>query len=247
MMFSTNAQIDRGRIELLAIVAHELRSPLAAIDLAVGLLGTQAADLGALTHSQTIIKRQLGRMRRLTDDLLDATRIATGRLTVRKELVELASIIHLAVEGARPAIDAGAHTLIVQLPCSDLHVEADPMRLAQAVINLLDNSAKYSQRYGRIMLCVQREANEAVIRVRDKGIGIPADALPHLFNLFVQSEHSMPRSRGGLGVGLNLVRHIVGLHGGTVEAHSDGPGAGSEFTVRVPVARPLPFSKGTTA
>jgi signal transduction histidine kinase len=228
-----DAQIDDGRIELLAILAHELRSPLAAIALAVG---AQATDLSAVEQARTLIERQLGQIARLTDDLLDVARIGTGKLALRKQRIDLASVIRMAIESLRPVIDAGIYTLIVQVPSCAVYVEADPMRLAQVLINLIDNSAKYSERHGRIMVSVERDANEAVIRVRDKGIGIPADALPHVFDLFVQGEHSMEGSRGGLGVGLNLVKRIVGLHSGTVEAHSDGPGTGSEFIVRVPAA-----------
>jgi signal transduction histidine kinase len=236
MMPVDDAQIDHGRIELLAIFAHELRNPLAAIELAVGVLGEQATDLSAVDQARALIKRQLRQIARLTDDLLDVARIGTGKLALRKQRIDLASVIQMAIESLRPVIDAGIYTLIVQVPSCAVYVEADPMRLAQVLINLIDNSAKYSERHGRIMVSVERDANEAVIRVRDKGIGIPADALPYVFDLFVQGEHSIEASRGGLGVGLNLVKRIVGLHSGTVEAHSDGPGAGSEFIVRVPAA-----------
>ncbi|HEY6642691.1 HAMP domain-containing sensor histidine kinase [Povalibacter sp.] len=226
---------DPAQIEVLATLAHELRNPLAAIQCAVRAL--EAPNLTGATFEQArvLIDTQLMRIVRITDDLMSVARVATGKMVVRKEIIELASIVEAAVDSCRPAIDASRHTLLVQLPARAVSLEADPVRLAQVLVNLLDNSAKYSVRNGKIRLSVESSAGEAIIRVSDDGIGIAPEILPNVFDLFVQADASREHSRGGLGIGLSLVKRIVELHGGTVEACSEGPGCGSTFTVRIPV------------
>ena len=183
-----------------------------------------------------MMERQLKQMVRLVDDLLDVSRITTGKLELRKERVDLASVLRDAVEASRPLIDRGGHELTVTLPPGPVLLDADPTRLAQVFLNLLNNAAKYSERGGHIRLSVERDGSEVVVSVRDTGIGIPAAHLPHVFEVFVQVDTAWQRAQGGLGIGLSLVKEFVGLHGGRVEAHSDGPGKGSEFVVRLPAA-----------
>jgi CheY-like chemotaxis protein len=187
------------------------------------------------------MERQLQQMVRLVDDLLDVSRISRNKLELRKEWVELAAVVQRAVETSRPLIEAAAHQLTVSLPPEPILLDADPVRLAQAFSNLLNNAAKYSERAGRIWLTAELASGgrepprEVVVRVRDTGVGIPADKLPHVFEMFMQVERSLERSQGGLGIGLTLVQRLVQMHEGSVEAHSDGPGKGSEFIVRLPV------------
>jgi CheY-like chemotaxis protein/two-component sensor histidine kinase len=178
----------------------------------------------------------LKQMVRLVDDLLDVSRITTGKLELRRERVDLASVVRDAVEASRPLIDRGGHELTVALPPDPVLLDADPARLAQVFLNLLNNAAKYSDRGGHIRLSVERDRNEVVVSVRDTGIGIPASHLSHVFEVFVQVDTAWHRVQGGLGIGLSLVKEFVGLHGGRVEAHSDGLGKGSEFVVRLPAA-----------
>jgi signal transduction histidine kinase len=225
---------DSGAIEVLAIVAHELRNPLAAIQFAARALKAKDLDATRIDEVRTLIDRQVQRIFRITNDLLDVTRIATGNIALRKERVDLASVVLGAMDSCRPTIDAGGHTVIVQLPPQTVYVEADPVWLAQVVVNLLDNSAKYSDDGSQIVISVDCSPSEATIRVCDQGIGIPADAMPHLFELFVRGGCAQSQARGGMGIGLNVVKRIVQLHEGTVEAYSEGLGCGSAFTVRVP-------------
>jgi CheY-like chemotaxis protein/two-component sensor histidine kinase len=172
------------------------------------------------------------------DDLLDLSRISQGKIVLRKERVELAAVVGSAVEASRPLIEKWGHELTVTLPPEPVLLEADPVRLAQVLLNLLNNAAKYTNQGGRIGLTAEREGEAVLVRVKDTGIGIPAEMLPRVFEMFTQVEQSQERSQGGLGIGLTLVQRLVQLHGGTVEAHSDGPGKGSEFVVRLPVAGP---------
>src|SRR5262249_19037895 len=163
-------------------------------------------------------------------------RITRGKVELRRERVELATVVHNAVETSRPLIDAAGHRLSVALPPEPLVLDADPVRLAQVVANLLNNAAKYTEAGGRITLTAGREGGEAVVRVRDTGVGIPKEMLSRVFELFTQVSQSSERAQGGLGIGLSLVRSLVQMHGGSVEAASAGPGQGSEFTVRLPLA-----------
>jgi len=175
-------------------------------------------------------------MVRLVDDLLDVSRIATGKLVLRKERVDLASVLREAAEGSRPQIERGGHELTVTLPPDPVLLDADPTRLTQVFLNLLNNAAKYSEPGGHVRLTAWRDGGEVVVSVRDTGIGISAADLPRLFDVFVQVDTAWQRTLGGLGIGLSLVKEFVVLHGGRVEARSDGPGKGSEFIVRLPLS-----------
>jgi CheY-like chemotaxis protein/two-component sensor histidine kinase len=175
-------------------------------------------------------------MVRLIDDLLDLSRVSRGKIELRRERVELATVLHNAIETSRPLIEAAGHELTVTLPPARVWLEADPTRLAQVVANLLNNAAKYTKEGGHIWLTAEQAGGEAVIRVRDTGVGIPAEMLPRIFEMFAQVGTSLERSQGGLGIGLTLVKSLVEMHQGTVEARSEGPGKGSEFVVRLPVA-----------
>jgi signal transduction histidine kinase len=226
---------DQRKNEFLATLAHELRNPLSAMRNGLQLLRLADDDPAMRLHARSILNRQVEQMVRLVDDLLDASRINSNRFELRTEWVELATVIKSAVETSRPSIEAARHELSVSLPSQPVLLDADPLRLAQALSNLLNNAAKYTEAGGSISLTAEQEGSEVTIRVRDTGIGIPAETLPHLFKMFVQASRSMARSQGGLGIGLSVVKGLVELHGGTVEACSDGPGTGSEFVVRLPV------------
>jgi PAS domain S-box-containing protein len=231
---------DRRKDEFLAMLAHELRNPLASVSNAATLLDTPDETA---THewAVSVIRRQAGQLARLIDDLLDVSRITSGKIQLRKTLVDAPAVARSAVEAARPLIDERKHTLVFKEHAKPwaLPIEADPTRLEQIILNLLTNAAKYTERGGTIWLDVDREIPvvgepEMVIRVRDTGIGIPPDRIPDMFKLFSQGERSIARSEGGLGIGLTIVQKLCELHGGTVEAHSKGVGQGSEFVVRLP-------------
>jgi PAS domain S-box-containing protein len=224
------------RDQFLAVLSHELRNPLAVLSSGLQLLKLARDDPDAAEKSRDMMGRQLKQMVRLVDDLLDVSRITTGKLEFRKVRVDLASVIRDAVEASRPLIDREGHELTITLAPGPIVLDADPTRLAQVFLNLLNNAAKYSERGGHIWLTVERDRNEVVIRVKDTGIGIPASHLPHVFEVFVQVDTAWRWAQGGMGIGLSLVREFVVLHGGRVEGHSDGPGKGSEFVVHLPVA-----------
>lgn len=226
---------DRNKDEFLAFLAHELRSPLAPLRSAVELLKRAGGDENIRLQVQATMERQLGQLVRLVADLLDASRIARGQIELRRESVDLGRIVQQAVEACRPCMDSARHTLEVSVPCEPPYVDADPARLTQVLSNLLHNACKYTEPGGRIELALTRDVAEAVIRVKDTGIGIPANKLEGVFELFVQLDHSAERSQGGLGVGLAVVKRIVKMHGGSVAASSEGPGRGSEFVVRLPL------------
>ena len=226
----------RARDHFLAVLSHELRNPLAALSSGLQLLKLAGKDPVAAERSRDMMERQLNQMVRLVDDLLDVSRIATGKLELRRERVDLASVVRDAVEASRPLIDRQGHELTVTPPADPVLLDADPTRLAQVFLNLLNNAAKYSERGGHIRLSAERDGAEVVVRVRDTGIGIPPAHLPHIFEVFVQVDSAWHRAQGGLGIGLSLVKGFVELHGGRVEAHSDGSGKGSEFVVRLPLA-----------
>jgi PAS domain S-box-containing protein len=227
-------QADRRKDEFLATLAHELRNPLAPIRNALHIMRLRANDPPTVEQARLIMERQLGQMVRLVDDLLDVGRITRGKLDLRKERVELASVVKNAVDTTRPLIEAAGHELSVSLPSQPIHLDADPVRLAQVLANLLNNAAKYMDRGGRIWLSAQRSEREVVLSVRDAGIGISASALSTIFDMFTQIEESLEKSRGGLGIGLTLAKQLIELHGGAIEARSEGPGKGAEFIVRLP-------------
>jgi CheY-like chemotaxis protein len=185
-----------------------------------------------------MMERQLGQMVHLVDDLLDLSRISRGKIELRKERVELARVVQQAVETSRPAVEQAGHALAVALPPGSLYVDADVTRLAQVFSNLLNNAAKYTDRGGHIELAVRREGGEAVVSVADDGVGIPAAMLPRVFEMFTQVDRNLERAQGGLGIGLSIVKRLVEMHGGTVEARSGGQGMGSEFVVRLPAVAP---------
>jgi signal transduction histidine kinase/CheY-like chemotaxis protein len=224
------------RDHFLAVLSHELRNPLAALSNGLQFLKLAGRDPIAAERSRAMMERQLSQTVRLVDDLLDVSRIATGKLELHKERVDLAFVVRDAVEASRQLIEREGHELTVSLPPDPILLDADPTRLAQIFLNLLNNAAKYSERGGQIRLSAQRNGNEVAVSVRDAGIGISAAQLPLVFDAFVQVDTSWQRAQGGLGIGLSLVKEFVGLHGGRVEVRSDGPGKGSEFIVHLPVA-----------
>jgi signal transduction histidine kinase/ActR/RegA family two-component response regulator len=229
-------EADRKKDEFLAVLAHELRNPLAPISNAVQILGLASDDGVAVARARQMMERQIPHLVRLVDDLLDVSRITRGKIELRREQVELATVIERAVEASRPLIAAAGHDLVVAVPDERIILDADPTRLAQVIANLLNNAAKYTKARGTIRLTAEHEGAEAVIRVRDNGIGIPAEMLSRVFEMFVQVDSSLDRAHGGLGIGLTLVKQLVELHGGSVVASSEGVGRGSEFVVRLPVA-----------
>jgi PAS domain S-box-containing protein len=229
-------EADRRKDDFLATLAHELRNPLAPIRTGLQVMKMAAGNPEAAEQARGVMERQMAVMVRLIDDLLDVSRITRGKLELRRERVELAVLVRGAVEGSRPLIEASAHTLTVTLPPEPAWLDADPTRLAQVFANLLTNAAKYTDRGGRIALAAERHGGEVVVTVKDTGIGIAAEHLPKLFEMFSQVAPALERSHGGLGIGLSLVKGLVEMHGGSVGARSDGPGKGSEFVVRLPVA-----------
>ncbi len=225
---------DRRKDEFIAMLAHELRNPLAAINNAVALSRRSTAD-DERVWSDDVIERQVGNLTRLIDDLLDVSRIRTGKLRLRIRRLDAAEVVGHAVEGVRPFVEAKRHTLKLNLGPGPYWVDADPTRLEQVIVNLLTNAAKYTDEGGRIELTAGRDGDEFVVRVRDSGVGISAEMLPRVFDLFTQVEGSLDRAHGGLGIGLTLVRNLVTMHGGSVSASSSGAGQGSEFIVRIAI------------
>jgi PAS domain S-box-containing protein len=235
---------DRRKDAFLATLAHELRNPLAPIRNSVEILRLSGGRGDVAEQARQTIERQLRQMVRIVDDLLDLSRITRDRLELRKEHVALSSIVESAVETSRPLIAATGHRLTVTVAPDTVWLQADLTRMTQVVANLLNNAAKFTPEGGAISLTAEREGGDAVIRVRDTGIGIPPAALPHIFDMFRQGETSREHTHGGLGIGLTLVKRLVELHGGTVAATSGGDGHGSEFTVRLPIAPAEPPPRG---
>jgi PAS domain S-box-containing protein len=227
-------EADRRKDEFLATLAHELRNPLAPIRNGLQVLRL-SPDQQTCEQAVTMMQRQVDRIVRLVEDLLDVSRISAGKLDLRKEPVPLREIVRDAVESSQPLIDSMGHKLTVTLPDHPLTVDADFARLAQVISNLLNNSAKYTDRGGHIWLTAERQGREVLISVKDDGIGIAADQLPGLFRMYSQVRSSLERSQGGMGIGLTLAKRLVEMHGGGIEARSDGPGKGSEFLVRLPL------------
>jgi PAS domain S-box-containing protein len=230
---------DRRKDEFLATLAHELRNPLAPVRNSIQILRSDHASTTDRVQAMATIDRQVALLVRLVDDLLDVSRITRGKVVLKKERSILGDIIGQALEVSRPAIHASGHTLIIHVPKEEIVVDVDPSRIAQVLSNLLNNAAKYTEQGGHIKLSCFAESGEVVLKVSDDGIGIPAEMLPHVFDMFWQLEHALERAEGGLGIGLTLVRQLVELHGGRVEAHSEGEGRGSEFTVRLALAPTL--------
>ena len=227
-------QANRAKDEFLAMLCHELRNPLGPIQIAMQIIGGGNADAVAVQKARETVDRQVKHVARLLDDLLDVSRITRGVVALQKEPVNVTSAVANALETARPAIEGHAHNLSVSLPESPVVIEADPIRLEQIIVNLVNNAAKYTPPNGRIAVSVSLDRDHVVIRVRDNGIGMSEELLPHVFDLFKQGDGSLARS-GGLGIGLTIVHNLVALHGGSVTAHSEGQGTGSEFIVRLPV------------
>ena len=228
-------EADQRKDEFLAVLAHELRNPLAPLRHALEILHLAQDDPAAVEQVGGIMERQLQHMVRLIDDLLDVSRIAGNRLELRRETIDIAAVVHSALETCGPLLSQSQHSLKLTLPPHPLHVDADRSRLAQAFANLLNNAVKYTEGGGRIWLTVERAGNEVIVIVRDSGIGIPEDMLAPIFEMFVQVDSSLERAQGGLGIGLQLVKRIIEMHDGSVVAESAGAGKGSQFIVRLPV------------
>jgi PAS domain S-box-containing protein len=235
---------DRRKDEFLAILAHELRNPLAPILSAVKVLHLKGSPAPEARGSREILDRQVEHLTRLVDDLLDVSRISRNKLELRKSRIDLTDVISGAIESSRPLIEQRGHELLVSLPPEPVYVDGDLVRLTQVFLNLLNNAAKYTEPPGRIRIAAERQANSVIVCVADSGMGIPSEKLPHLFEMFYQGDRSLERAQSGLGLGLSLVRWLVDAHGGRVEARSEGIGKGSEFVVHLPVlageARSLP-------
>ena len=229
-------EANQRKDEFLATLAHELRNPLAPLRNSLHLL---RLGVGAEHREQLqgVMERQVAQLGRLVDDLLEVSRITRGKITLHPEPVTLDEVVQRAVETSQPLFDAARHALAIELPQPPLLLQADPVRLAQVLANLLNNAAKYTEPGGRVTLCAHRDGDDAVVVVRDNGVGIAPEHLPHVFDLFAQADRSLTRAQGGLGIGLTLVRSLVELHGGSVQARSAGSGQGSEFELRLPLRR----------
>ncbi|WP_406698232.1 ATP-binding protein [Singulisphaera sp. Ch08] len=237
---------DRKKDDFIALLAHELRNPLAPIRNGLGVMRLAGADQDAVTETREIMERQITHMVRLIDDLLDISRINRNKMELRLAKVTLAEAVSIALETARPSIEAEGHALTVSIPDRPIYLEADLTRLAQVFGNLLSNSAKYTRHGGNIWLTAEQHGGEVAVSVRDDGIGIPAAALENIFDMFSQVDRSVERATGGLGIGLALVKGLVEMHGGTVGATSDGEGKGSTFTITLPVIKNLAAPTPTT-
>jgi PAS domain S-box-containing protein len=234
------ATADRMKDEFLVTLAHELRNPLAPIRNAVQVLSIVGAADPLLQQMRHVIERQVTHMVRLVDDLLNLSRISRGKLELRLERADLTSIVYHAAEMCRALVDSDKHELTITLPEEPVYLDADPVRLAEVFANLLNNACKYTEPGGRIWLHAERQGSDVVVTVKDTGVGIPPDSLASIFGMFTQMEPSLERSQGGLGIGLTLVKRLVEMHGGSVEARSEGSGKGSEFVVRLPLAMDSP-------
>lgn len=249
-LYQAVRQADRDKDVFLATLAHELRNPLAALSNAVTLIGLQADDTPRVQAVQQVMGRQIGHLGRLVDDLLDISRITTGKIQLRREPTNLAMILNHAVEASRPMIEAGRHQLSLNYPDNPIEVNGDAARLMQVFSNLLNNAAKFTPEGGRISVDVTSTANECTVRIQDSGIGIGPEMLPQLFRLFAQGRQLGNGSAPGLGIGLSLVKGLVQMHGGLVSAYSEGRGAGSEFIVQLPILPrrvDKPSAQGDTA
>jgi len=226
----------RAKDDFLATLSHELRNPLSALTTAAELLDRGGVNKDTDHMARQVVRRQSAQMSRLLDDLLDVARITHGRLEIKKVQVELSAVVRAAVETVQPLLTRKGHAFVLTLPEREVILDADPVRLAQVIANLLTNAAKYTEARGHIDLVVQRERDELVFRVRDDGIGIEESAQADIFGMFSQLRPAIERSEGGLGIGLALAKALVEMHGGTIAVHSEGRGKGSEFTLRLPCA-----------
>jgi signal transduction histidine kinase/ActR/RegA family two-component response regulator len=238
---------DRRKNEFLAMLAHELRNPLAPVHNAVKVLRKNCPEDEETKWAHDVIERQVQHITRMVDDLLDVSRITRGKINVQREPIDVAVAVSRAVEMVQPLIDTRKHQLTTSLPVEPIWLEADAPRLAQVLANLLNNAAKYTEEGGRIWLTVETDENNVLLKVRDNGIGIPPDYLPRVFDLFSQEDSSFGRTQGGLGIGLTLVRSLVRMHGGAIEAFSPGIAQGSEFVVRLPRLVQAPVTSATAA
>ncbi|MFN7131206.1 MAG: ATP-binding protein, partial [Myxococcales bacterium] len=232
-LFREAQAADRRKDEFLAMLGHELRNPLAPIRTALELMNLKGQD--TFRHERTIIDRHVRHMVGLVDDLLDVSRITRGTLTLRREPVELSAVLRRSLEMTSPVLERRAHRVVLELPDQPLLLHADEARLVQMISNLLHNAAKYSPPGGEVRITARREGAQVVVAVRDAGIGIAPEMLDRVFELFVQEKRSLDRAEGGLGIGLSIVRSLAEVHGGSVSAHSDGLGCGSEFTLTLPL------------
>jgi len=228
---------DRLKDEFMAMLGHELRNPLGAISTSLSVLRKSANLSGGPEHALEVAYRQVQHMKRMVNDLLDLSRITAGTVDLKLETLDLGIVVQQAVENIRESVDSKGHTISVSLPPMQLHVQADPVRLEQCLSNLLDNAAKYTRKGGRIEVAVLRNDEDAVVRIRDNGIGIAPELLPNIFDLFQQASRNLDRTEGGLGIGLSVVKRLVELQGGRVEAKSEGLGKGSEFLIFLPTVK----------
>jgi two-component system CheB/CheR fusion protein len=235
-------EADRRKDEFLAMLAHELRNPLATLAYAVEVISPEN-DPQSDPEAREIANRQIRHLARMVDDLLEVSRITRGKITLKKSPVDLCESVRSVVQSLQPLIEMHGHHLDLTLAPGPCYVEADPTRLEQIFSNLINNSIKYTPSGGRVSVTSETTETEAVVTVADDGIGIPHETLPRVFDLFAQADQSLARSGGGLGIGLTLVRQLVELHGGSVNALSDGPGRGSEFTIRLPLTSQRPVSQ----
>jgi PAS domain S-box-containing protein len=231
---------DRRKDEFLATLAHEIRNPLAPIRSGLQVLRVTPAGSEASQQAMGMMERQLHHLVRLLDDLMEVSRVTQGQVRLRKEVVDVADAVHAALEASRTFMSAAAHQLELNLPPEPVRVLADPVRLAQVLSNLVNNAAKYTPDGGRISISARRERDRAVVQVRDNGIGIAPEMLPRVFEKFARLPGAVERSHGGLGIGLSLARTLVELHGGTLQARSEGEGKGAEFVVSLPALTPPP-------
>ncbi len=231
---------DRHKSEFLATLSHELRNPLAPVRNAIQIVNFESVPAERRQWAIDVINRQMKHMTRLIDDLLDMSRITRNQLELKRETLQLSEIVHAAIESSRPLIEERGHRLTVDVPAEPLYLEADLTRLSQVFLNLLNNAAKYMEPGGEIQFTADREGSQVVVRVRDTGIGIPAEQLQTIFEMFMQGDRSFERSRGGLGIGLTLAKRLVEMHGGTISVSSPGHGHGTEFTLRLPLATGTP-------
>jgi PAS domain S-box-containing protein len=232
------ADADRKKDQFIALLAHELRNPLAPLRNGLEVLRLAQGDLLLTVQAREMMERQLGHLVRLIDDLLDISRISQNKLNLRRARLRMSDVVQSAVETVRSAIDAAGHDLQIRIPEEPIELDADLTRLSQVVANLLTNSAKYTEQGGKIWLTVEREGDYVILSVRDTGIGIPAESLPRIFDMFSQVDRSIERNTGGLGIGLALVKGLAEMHGGSAAAFSDGVGQGATFVVRLPIAKP---------
>jgi signal transduction histidine kinase len=233
-------EADRRKDEFLATLAHELRNPLAPLQNGLAVLKIGKGD--AIPRVLPIMERQLAHMVRLIDDLLDVSRVSRGLIVLKRERIPLQAVVESAVETSRPLVEAAGHRLSIEMPAKPIWLDADATRVAQVLSNVLNNAAKYTPRGGRIELAAQSSGDKVVVRISDTGIGIPKIMLTHIFEMFAQAEQSMDRAQGGLGLGLSLAKRLVEMHDGSIEALSEGPGYGSTFVIRLPIAKAPPIA-----